>query len=37
MVMVEGTTNNFLIITDSGDSEVFNNTNTDVDGVIEQS
>jgi len=33
----EVTTNNFLIITDSGGSEVFNNTNTDDDGITEQS
>ena len=33
----EGTTNNFLIIRDSGNNVVFNNTNTDVDGLTEES
>ena len=33
----EVTTNNFLIIKDSGNNEVFNNTNTDVDGLTEES
>ena len=34
---VGGTTNNFLIIKDSGNNEVFNNTNTDVDGLTDES
>tara|TARA_Y100000389_G_scaffold150436_1_gene150007 strand:- start:148 stop:792 length:645 start_codon:yes stop_codon:yes gene_type:complete len=33
----EGTTNNFLIVRDSGSNVVFNNTNTDDDGLTEQS
>ena len=32
----EGTTNNFLIIRDISNNEVFNNTNTDVDGLTEE-